>query len=106
MVWTRGYDFLNMSKGDKPLGLPFTWVPADERYIHPYLWHYYSTENNVSVAVEMHPEMIENFTAAKQDIRMRYFVITPEFMAANNLSKPALRSMSYDKLISLLNVAP
>jgi hypothetical protein len=106
VVWTRGYDIEGSTKTDKPLGIPFTWIPADERYMHPYTWFYSSSENEVAVGVEMHPQMTDLFQAAKGNVKLRYFLITPEFMAANHLTRPALRSMSYDKLIALLNVAP
>jgi hypothetical protein len=106
VVWTKGYDFEGMTKGDKPLGLPFTWIPSNERYMHPYTWYYQGTENMVSVGVDMHDEMAPVFNQSRDGIKMRYFVLSDEFMKANGLTGPTLHSLSYDKLIAMLNVTP
>lgn len=106
VVYTKGYDFEGATKGDKPLVMPFTWIPADERYMHPYKWYYEGSDKLVSVGVQMHPTMEPKFNSSTENIRMRYFVLSPDFMKAHKLDGPAVRKLSYATLTEMLNVAP
>jgi hypothetical protein len=106
LVWTKGYDIEGGIKGDKPLAMPFTWIPADERYMHPYQWYYQSAENSIGVGVEMHETMASVFNNVRDKIMMRYFVVSPDFMKAHQLDGPALKKLTYAELVSMLNVAP
>ncbi len=106
VVWTKGYDFEGVTKGDKPLGMPFTWIPADEKYMYPYIWSYQVSEKNVAVGVQMHSMMEPIFTNSKDAIWMRFFVLSEDFLTAHGMSRADVGKLTYDKLVSMLNVQP
>ena len=105
VVFVKGYDFTGFSKVEKPLGLPFYFMAPDENS-GTYNWHTEFKEGNINVALQMQGAMEENFLKSSNQIRVRYFVLSPEFLKEHKLNAQALRGISYSKLTTLLGVAP
>lgn len=105
VVFVKGYDFTGFSKVEKPLGLPFYFM-APEGNSGTYNWNTEYNAGNINVALRMQGGMEENFLKANNQVRIRYFILSPQFMKENKLNAQALRGISYTKLAALLGIAP
>ena len=106
LAFAKGYNFLGTGGDDKPIGLPFYFSLAAERFMHPYYYYLYLNEGNIKTNVSMHTELMSPFTSGKSSLQFRYFVLTPEFLAKHNLSTAAAKNKSYNELVALLNTNP
>lgn len=105
VVFVKGYDFTGFSKVEKPLGLPFYFMAPDESS-GTYNWHTESREGHINVALQMQAATEENFLKANNNIRMRYFILSPQFLEQHKLNHQTLRGISYTKLSAMLGLAP
>lgn len=107
VVFAKGYDFEKVSAAEeKPLGLPFYMTLANETALHPYAWSYSSEEKRVTIGLSMDSSLKPGFEQAQSDIRIRFFVLTPDFLQQHKLTAMAVRKMPYGQLVALLNIAP
>lgn len=107
VVFARGYDFEGISKREeKPLGLPFYMVSANEAAPHPIAWSYSAEGSQVTVGLSMDKALQGGFEQAQNDIQLRYFVISPGFLRQHKLTAMAVRKMPYSQLVALLNTTP
>lgn len=107
MVFAKGYDFEGVSKAEeKPLGLPFYMVLANEAAPTPYAWSYTPEEQKVTVALSMNEALKASFEQARKDIQLRFFVLTPDFLRQHKLTPMAARKLPYQQLVVLLNTTP
>jgi hypothetical protein len=107
LVFAKGYDFGGGSKGEeKPVGLPFYMASANETTPQFNACSYYVEEGKVNLVLSMHEGLESGFKTANQDIRLRYFVLPPEFLQQHRLSTMAIRKMPYTQLIGLLGTTP
>jgi hypothetical protein len=107
VVFAKGYDFEGVSKAEeKPLGLPFYMAPANEAALNPIAWSYAPEENKVTIGLSMNENLKAGFEQARQDIQLRFFVLTPDFLHQHKLTPLTARKISYSQLITLLNATP
>ena len=106
LAFARGYNFLTGEDDDKPLGMPFYFSLAAERFMHPYYYYLALSQGNIKTVISMHPELAHPFLAAKSNLQFRYFVIPPAFLAKHNLSTAAVKNKSYNELVALLGTTP
>lgn len=106
LAFAKGYNFLGTGGDDKPIGTPFYFSLAEERFVHPYYYYLYLTEGNIKTNVSMHSTLETPFASGKNNLQFRYFVIPPEFLSKNNLSASAVKNKSYEEIVSLLNTSP
>lgn len=107
VVFAKGYDFEGVSKAEeKPLELPFYMAMASEAVLYPYAWSYAPEEGRVTIGLSMHPDLEPGFESAQKDIRLRFFVLAPDFLRQHKLNPMAVRKMPYNKLVALLNTTP
>lgn len=107
VVFARGYDFEGVStREEKPLGLPFYMALASEAAPQPIAWSYSPAEKGVTVGLSMDAALKESFEQAREDIQLRFFVLSPDFLRQHKLTPMAVRKMPYAQLVALLNTAP
>lgn len=107
VVFARGYDFEGISRREeKPLGLPFYMMPANEANPHPIAWSFAAEGGQVTVGLSMDKALQGGFEQAQKDIQLRYFVISPDFLRQHKLTAMAVRKMPYPQLVALLNTTP
>lgn len=105
VVFVKGYDFTGFSKAEKPLGLPFYFM-APEEASGTYNWHTQSREGNINIALQIQGASEESFLKANEQIRIRYFILSPQFLKEHKLNAQSLRGISYTKLALLLGITP
>ena len=52
LAFVKGYNFLGTGGDDKPIGTPFYFSLAEERFVHPYYYYLYLTEVNIKTNAE------------------------------------------------------
>ena len=107
LVFAKGYDFEGVSKAEeKPIGLPFYMSSAGEMDAQLNAWTYSSDEGKATIELRLPEVLKSDFEGACQDIRLRYFVVPPEFLQQHQLSAMAIRKMPYSQLSGLLGTMP
>lgn len=106
LAFAKGYNFLGTGEDDKPIGTPFYFSLAEERFVHPYYYYLHLTEGNIKTNVSMHATLESPFASGKNNLQFRYFVIPPEFLSKYSLSASTVKNKSYDEIVSLLHTTP
>jgi len=107
LLFARGYDFEAVSRGEeKPVGLPFYMTLSNESMPQPFAWSYEAKKGKVQVALSMQEALERGFQSARNDIRLRYFVLPSQFLQEHKLTPMAARNLSYNQLVTLLNTTP
>lgn len=99
LVFTKGYSLSNGP--EKPMGLPFTYFSGD---VSTQGFNWYQNIKNGGVEVQLNiPAALESsFTAGKNGIQFRYFVMSPQFFKEKKLTPAQVKSLSYRKIVELL----
>jgi hypothetical protein len=105
LAFTTGYNLASRAP-QKPLGLPFDFYTATERFDQPLHWQFESSAAEARISVNLQPEDESLFAANSGAIRIRYFVLPPGALQHLERTPAQLRNMSYRELTNLLQVAP
>lgn len=106
VVFAKGYDFEGFSRSaEKPMGLPFYIMSANENANDTYNWTTDNTEGNIAVSLKMSKDLAQTFSKAQGNIRFRYFVLPQAFLQAHHLTTQALHQMPYHKFTELVGIA-
>lgn len=99
LVFTKGYSLTNGP--EKPMGLPFTYF-SDDVSAQGYSWYQYNKGSVTEVQLNVPTVLEDNFTAKKDGIQFRYFVLSPKFFEEKNLTPQQVKSYSYKKVVELV----
>lgn len=107
LVFAKGYDFEGVSKGEeKPVGLPFYMASSKESEPNLNAWTYALGEEKVTIELSISQSLEAGFKTESSAIRLRYFILPPEFLQQHKLSIMTIRKMPYKELIGLLDTTP
>jgi hypothetical protein len=105
LVFTTGYNLASRAP-QKPLGLPFDFYTATERFDQPLHWKFDSRPGAAGVSVNLQPGDETLFASSSGAIRLRYFVLPPTVLQDLKRTPEELHNMSYREVAALLGVTP
>jgi hypothetical protein len=105
LVFSKGYNFADATM-DKPLELPFYFFLPYERMNLPVYWEYLGKLNGVDMSLKMGNDAMSSFTNAHDNIKFRYFILSPQELQRLNKTAQEMRAMSYEQLTTLYHIAP
>ncbi|RYY88144.1 MAG: hypothetical protein EOO15_09835 [Chitinophagaceae bacterium] len=105
LVFSKGYNFVDPS-GMPPMGMPFYFYLPIERMNFPVYWEYIKKIGGVEIKLELKEDAAPWFSSGNSNMRMRYFIFTPEELQRRGLDARTARSLSYQQLTTMYNLAP
>ncbi|RYY40720.1 MAG: hypothetical protein EOO08_06210 [Chitinophagaceae bacterium] len=105
LVFSKGYNFAD--NGNMPaMGMPFYFYLPIERMNFPVYWDYLKKIGGVDVKLELKEDAAPWFASGSSNVRMRYFVFSPQELQRRGLDTLTVRSLSYQQLVDMYNLVP
>lgn len=105
MVYAKGYDFEGFSKSpERPLSLPFYFLSTDEQSPHAYAWRTENSAGSIKVSLHMHDQLEKVYLDARQNIKLRYIILSKDFLQKHHLTTQSVRSKRYKELIGIMGI--
>lgn len=103
-LWVNDPVLKEMNKApEKPLMMPFYFLPYFEKPDYTEQWNYNATENNINVSVVVKGG--EDAAVPGKKIQLRFIVIPPEVLQEKKQSVQAVRKLSYDQLVKTFSLS-
>ena len=105
IVFVKGYDFEGFSKSvAKPLSMPFYTMPSSSNSFNVFSWTTNTSNGKLNIGLNMSDDLQSIFSAAKEKVQFRYFIISQELLKSKKLSEQEVRKTNYSQLVNLLGV--
>lgn len=105
LVFAKGYNFADTS-AMRAMGMPFYFYLPIERMNYPVYWEYLKKMEGVDVSLKMRDDAGSYFDNGQGNIRMRYFVLSPQELQRRGWTAESVRGLSYDQLTTLYSLMP
>ncbi|MER3471067.1 MAG: hypothetical protein C4330_06970 [Chitinophagaceae bacterium] len=87
---------------NKPVSLPFYFLPPWERVANTFYWYDSNTPGSLKIAYRTGSKA-EKLTGEEANLQFRYFVITKEFLTAHDLDAATVKqNYTYQQIINLI----
>jgi hypothetical protein len=88
---------------EKPLMMPFYFLPYFEKPDYTEQWNYTAAENKINVSLVVKGG--EDAAVPGKKIQLRFIVIPPEVLQEKKQSVQAVRKLSYDQLVNTFSLS-
>lgn len=105
LVFSKGYNFSDTS-AMRPMGMPFYFYLPIERMNFPVFWEYINKIGGVDVNLQMKNDAAPWFDNGQGNIRLRYFVLSPQELQRRGWTPRSARSLTYNELTSTYSLTP
>ena len=103
-LWAEEAGLKEMDKApEKPLMMPFYFLPYFEKPDYTEQWNYTAEENKVTISLVVKGG--EDAAVPGKKIQLRYIVIPAQTLKEKNQTAAAVRKLSYDKLVQTFGLS-
>ena len=103
-LWAEEAGLKEMDKApEKPLMMPFYFLPYFEKPDYTEQWNYTAEENKVTISLVVKGG--EDAAVPGKKIQLRYIVIPTQTLKEKNHTAAAVRKLSYDKLVQTFGLS-
>lgn len=89
---------------EKPLLMPFYFLPYFEKPNYTQQWSYSASENKINISLVVRGG--EDAAVPNKKIQLRFIVISEEVLKEKKQSIQTVRKLTYDQLVQTFNLAP
>jgi hypothetical protein len=101
-LWAGNPAFQNMGATDKPLKMPFYFLPYLDQPDYTEQWNYSADENKINI--NLHIDGASATQIPNSKLQFRFIVIPKDLIAQKGTAADAVRKMSYNDIVQAFNL--